>query len=160
MAIVREKRHRLPKEAYRGEVLVSVTIGVKNRAPLFTDPVVVAAFVHILEGVVQRGGCAVPVYCFMPDHLHLLLWGREPAADLWRVIADFKQRAGYWLYRNRPSFSLQKDYYDHIIRKSEDLLAHIRYILDNPVRKGLVTNWEDYPFQGTLGCSLEEVAGL
>ena len=51
----------------------------------------------------------------------------------------------------------QKDFYDHVIRKSEDIAVQVRYILDNPVRKGLVPTWEEYPFKGSIGCNLEDV---
>ena len=51
----------------------------------------------------------------------------------------------------------QKDFYDHVIRKRDDVSRQVRYVLDNPVRKGLAASWRDYPFQGSLGCDLEAV---
>jgi hypothetical protein len=33
----------------------------------------------------------------------------------------------------------------------------VKYILDNPVRKGLLESWEEYPFKGSVGCKLEDV---
>lgn len=104
--------------------------------------------------------CVVAVYCFMPDHVHILLHGNNPKADLWRTVVDFKQGSGYWLSRHRPGVSWQKDFHDHIIRQSEDLVTHVRYILDNPRRKGLVSDWEAYQFKGAVGCSLEDVLGV
>jgi len=32
------------------------------------------------------------------------------------------------------------------LRKDEDLLKVAEYIVYNPVRKGLVEDWRDYPF--------------
>ena len=51
----------------------------------------------------------------------------------------------------------QKDFYDHIIRTNEDIVAQVKYILDNPVRKGVVLSWERYPFKGSIGCELEDI---
>ena len=58
---------------------------------------------------------------------------------------------------NEPGVRWQKDFYDHVIRTHEDIAAQVRYILDNPVRKGLVSSWEDYPFKGSVGCKLDDV---
>mgnify|MGYP001558879990 FL=1 len=59
--------------------------------------------------------------------------------------------------RNRPNIKWQKDFYDHVMRKHEDIVAQVKYVLDNPVRKGLVSTWEEYPFKGSIGCSLEDI---
>ena len=40
----------------------------------------------------------------------------------------------------------QKNFYDHIVRKEESLLKIAEYIVDNPVRKELVSEWEEYPY--------------
>ncbi len=56
-----------------------------------------------------------------------------------------------------PRVVWQKDFYDHVIREDDDLAVHVRYVLDNPCRKGLVNDWEEYPFKGSIGCELEDV---
>jgi len=157
---IRQKPHRLPREIYRGEVTVSITMCVEGRVPLFENAEVVAAFVEILNDVAGRWSCLVLVYCFMPDHLHIAIHGRTKEADAWRMAVDFKQRSGFWLYKHVPGASWQKDFHDHVVRQSEDLIAHLRYVLDNPVRWGLVGNWEEYAFKGSIGCTLEEAAAL
>jgi REP element-mobilizing transposase RayT len=59
--------------------------------------------------------------------------------------------------KNKPEIRWQKDFYDHVIRTNEDIAAQVRYILDNPVRKGLASSWEEYPFKGSIGCELEDI---
>lgn len=93
----------------------------------------------------------------MPDHLHLILRGDSSDADTRQTIIAFKQLSGYWLKQNRPPVSWQKDFYDHIIRRDEDLGAQIRYIAANPVRKGLVEDWQKYPHTGAIGIDLGAV---
>jgi len=56
-----------------------------------------------------------------------------------------------------PGIKWQKDFYDHVIRKDNDIATHVRYILDNPVRRGLVSLWQEYPFKGSIGCRLEDI---
>jgi putative transposase len=93
----------------------------------------------------------------MPDHLHIVVEGTQDEVNLLKFINHYKQKSGFWMSQNRPGVSWQKDFFDHIIRKDEGLLTVIRYILENPVRKGLVSNWRDYPFKGAIGCNLDEI---
>jgi len=93
----------------------------------------------------------------MPDHMHVVLHGRSDAADAWQAMVDFKQKTGFWFARHRPLTAWQKDFYDHVIRADEDLGAQIRYVADNPVRRGLVKVWTEYPFTGSLGIDLNVV---
>src|SRR5204863_3513070 len=92
----------------------------------------------------------------MPKHLHALIKGLTPSSDLWRAIVRFKQRTGYWFSRN-SDIQWQKDFYDHLLRRDEDLANQVRYIVNNPVRRGLVEDWEDYPFTGSIGMNLKEL---
>lgn len=57
---------------------------------------------------------------------------------------------------NKSGMKWQKDFYDHIIRTKEDMVTQVKYILDNPVRKRLVSSWEEYPFKGSIGCNVED----
>lgn len=154
---IREKRHRLPRDWYRGHVTVAVTACVAGGQPLFHDADVVAAFVDRLGVAAAKNGCGVLIYYFMPEHQHLIVHGNAARADAWRAVVDYKQQTGFWLGRHRPDFRWQKDFYDHIIRDDEDLGAQIRYVAENPVRRGLVTNWRDYPYTGAIGVSLSTV---
>jgi hypothetical protein len=51
----------------------------------------------------------------------------------------------------------QKDFYDHVIKEKANIKTQAHYILDNPVRKGIVGDWRDYPYSGSVGCSLDDV---
>ena len=55
-------------------------------------------------------------------------------------------------------FGWQKDFYDHHIRANEDYGAQVRYVLRNPVRRGLVAHWEHWPHRGVLGQTWEQLA--
>jgi REP element-mobilizing transposase RayT len=154
---IREKPHRLPRDCYRGRVVVSLTACVDERHTPFLDGDVVSQFRGSLARAVEKYSCLVLIYCFMPDHLHVILQGQDDSADSWRAMVDFKQQSGFWFGRNRPQDGWQKDFYDHIIRADEDLGAQIRYIADNPVRRGLVKMWSEYPFTGAIGIDLKQV---
>ena len=94
------------------------------------------------------------IYCFMPDHAHLIFMGRAGDSDILQGVEDFKQSSGYWLESNYFLTSWQKSFHDRIIRARE-LGLGVRYALDNPVREGLVSHWREYPFLGAIGLDLE-----
>jgi putative transposase len=153
----RQRPHRLPREDYRGEVTVAFTICVSENQPLFHQGEVVKTFIDILQITTDKHDCQVVIYCFMPDHVHLILRGMSPTADTWRAMVNFKQHSGDWLSQNCNQLSWQKGFFDHIIRKSEDLASQIRYFAENPIRKSLVQSWDDYPYTGSFGIDLEAV---
>ena len=157
MLKVREKRHRLSKEFYKGSTCVALTLCIKNRVELLKTPEIVDVFVHMLDDSANKFNYIIPVYCFMPDHQHMIITGTNDEVDLLKAIINYKQKTGFWMSKNKVGASWQKDFYDHIIRKEEKLATHVRYILDNPARKGLVSDWQDYPFIGAIGCELDDI---
>jgi len=82
----------------------------------------------------------------MPDHLHLLMEGLEGRSDLRRCVNRVKQRTSYAAVRLGLGRLWQDGYHDRIVRQDENLQHYIDYIVENPVRVGLVRYAEDYPF--------------
>jgi len=154
---IREKQHRLQESNYRGEISVSFTLCIKDRFPLFKNASIVNIFENILRSEAARFLCIIPVYCYMPDHQHLIVSGINSKADTLNLIRRYQQGTGYWLARQDVDTGWQKDFFDHIIRKEESLVDIAKYILNNPVRKGLVSDWQDYPFKGSIGCELDYI---
>ncbi len=154
---VRARKHRLPDVAYRGIKTVAFTAAVHERKRLFVDDVVVNAMVEILTVETHVSGCLVPIYCFMPDHLHVCVTGQHDSADVKRAMDSFKHHSGTWLSARRPEFRWQDQYWDRIIRKTEDWKAHVAYTFCNPLRAGLTTDAWDYPFTGSIGYDLREI---
>jgi REP element-mobilizing transposase RayT len=178
MSII-EKKHRLPIGLYKGTIRATFTVCTKGKMPLFTNDEVVNVFVENLRISNEKYQISNWCYVFMPDHIHILNEGKTKDSDLWKGVCLFKQYCGYYLakhfaqakacgyrdgsvaagfsLREGDRIELQKDFYDHIHRKDEDLITHIRYLLDNPVRKGLINNWQDYKFKGSLDYNLMEI---
>ncbi len=99
----------------------------------------------------ERQKCLVFTYCLMPDHLHFLA---SPAQDGISILKFTDQYKGKTTNR---SWELgwqgklwQPRYYDHIVRREESLAAIAAYILNNPVRKGLVMHPEDWSWSGHM----------
>jgi REP element-mobilizing transposase RayT len=152
----REKKHRLNTELYSGLIIVSFTLCVKDRKELFNDEKIFIQFESVLLKELVECNCSAYVYLFMPDHAHLVISGNDDHADIKKCLDRFKKKTGFWLSVNQPNYQWQKDYYDHILRKEEDLESLIKYILNNPVRIGLVENWKLYKFKGSTVYNLDE----
>ncbi len=63
----------------------------------------------------------------------------------------FKQVTGYGFKRRLGQPLWQRSYYDHVLRGEEDTEDVAEYIWNNPVRAGLVTDRDSYPFWGPRG---------
>jgi putative transposase len=146
---VREKKHRLSLDNYLGFNAVSFTCCLSNRKLLFVELSTFAAFEEILLDALNRNNCGAHVYLFMPDHGHLILQGKKENSNTWKCMVAFKRKSGYWLSKNKPDLKWQKDFYDHVLRKDEDIIKQVKYVLHNPVRKGLVENWKESPYKGS-----------
>lgn len=145
------KRIRLAAHAYAVEgAICSVTIGLRDRAPRFADARFAAAAVEVLGERAAQMGVQVFAYCFMPDHVHLLL-APSVRCDVITFVGQFKNLAQrrFWELGGRGTI-WQKSFWDHFLRAEEDLVVAVEYILNNPVRAGLVEHWRDYRFAGSM----------
>jgi len=145
----KRKTNRLNRELYSQERIYFVTICCNNGEGLFVNPQFTNEMLQELSKCCKLQVFTNYAYCFMPDHVHLLLGGEE-GTDLIKLIKQFKQHTGYAFKKTTGNRSWQKSYYDHILRKEEDMVEIVRYILENPVRKGLSKQAEEYPFSGSL----------
>src|SRR2546422_1624211 len=125
------QHHRLPQEHYQGRVWAAFTLCVENRPPFFRNARTVQVFVEFLKQVAEKHDFRA-IYCFMPDHLHLISLGRTQDSDVLRGVEEFKQTSGYWLESRYPLVRWQKSFHDRIIRARE-LGIKVRYVLDRDI---------------------------
>jgi len=156
MLAISEKKHRLSLDLYKGLVSVDYTACTRNRATFFTKPLQVERAARVLVDKAAKWTCDVVIFQFMPDHVHIILKGAREDSDTYRVMKMFKQKAGFLFSQAGFGIVWQKDFYDHILRTESELSSHLRYILDNPVLKGLVGMWQKYPYRGSTVFELDQ----
>jgi putative transposase len=100
---------------------------------------------------------AIPAYCFMPDHLHLLVEGLTDTSNCLRFIRRAKQLSGFHYSREWQQTLWQRYGFEHVLRSDEDTHRVARYIFENPIRAGLVSCAEQYEFLGSDTHSLTEI---
>jgi len=80
----------------------------------------------------------------MPDHLHWLLSGH---ADFSSEVCRFKSISTRFAWQQGLRGTIwQRSFYDHVVRRQEDVVRVAEYIAANPVRSRLVENVDEYPF--------------
>ena len=79
-------------------------------------------------------------FVIMPDHIHWLFQLNQ-SHTLTKVVHSIKSISAHQV--GKPIW--QTGFYDHAIRKEEDIQSIARYIVANPIRAGLVKSVGDYP---------------
>jgi putative transposase len=140
-----EYPHHLPSFDYVGEHRYSLTVCCDQRATHFDNGDAVALVGAQFLRAAESEAFSIVACCFMPDHAHLLVQGLEERSDLKRFQTRTKQLSGYH-YKKRFGGRLWQRYgYERALREEESTRTIVAYILENPVRAGLVTTVREYP---------------
>jgi len=96
------------------------------------------------------------VFCIMPNHVHLLVdMARFDDGDttghpsrLSQALHLLKGRTARYANQKlgRSGKFWQDESYDHIVRDGAELERILWYIVNNPVKAGLVSDWQDWPY--------------
>jgi REP-associated tyrosine transposase len=132
--------NRLPRRNYPKGFPVHAVTTTALRRPVFADPTL-ARLAFSLVLAEPRTLAA----CLMPDHLHWLLADASEMESTVRRLKSVSTRSAHVSGWSGPLW--QRSYWDHVVRRAEDLERLARYIVENPVRRGLVAEAERYPFQ-------------
>jgi len=141
---------RLPREYYQGDAVVHWTLTMFDRAQGWLTDEFHLRFRELLLHTAAREGLLCPVYCLMPDHMHLLWMG---------LRRDTDQRNGMAFLRTHlkpllKPVKLQMQAQDHVLRAEQrrrNAFAKVCfYIAANPVRAELVKQEQAWPYTGCV----------
>jgi putative transposase len=149
--VSQRKNHRLKGFDYSLPFAYFVTICAKDKREIFRNDTLNIEIINCLKEERDKTGVKIFAYCLMPDHLHLLISPLDSMMNVSNFIGSFKSKTTKigWKFEIGDKM-WQGRFYDHIVRRSESLKKICEYMLNNPVRKKLVENWEDYKFGGLL----------
>ena len=88
----------------------------------------------------QNGVWYAHLVCLMPDHLHALI-SFPYERPMKQITSDWKR-----FLATKLKIEWQRDFFDHRLRKEESYREKADYILANPVRAGLITHPEEWPY--------------
>lgn len=145
---------RLPVEHYRGQAHVHWSMTMQDRKTGWLVPIFYYKYREILTHAMFRYGLCCPIYCCMPDHIHLLWIGILDGSDQRNAAKFFRAQLNPVLEKLGARFQSQP--YDHVLREEErERTAFddvVEYIARNPERANLVPvdSYRRYPFTGCL----------
>lgn len=87
----------------------------------------------------------------MPDHLHFFVGGRNEF-DLGNWVGVLKRTLlGALPETDSDDPFWQRGFFDHVLRSDESYAQKWDYVRANPVRAGLVSDPDAWPFAGEIG---------
>ena len=126
--------------------LFFVTFNAHRRTKLLANALVYNRFVEFAKRG-QQQGIAIGRYVIMPDHAHLpVSGGKDFLLTQW--IRLLKRNLSKAISHPQPHW--QKGFFDHLIRRGESYAEKWEYVRQNPVRAGLVSNCDDWLWQGEI----------
>lgn len=129
--------------------LYFVTFCTWQRRPILACPEVQSALETYGRSVAPRG-IAVGRYTVMPDHIHLFVApGLE--GDVSVSVRMIKRSLSAALRRKgEEAPHWQPGFFDRLLRTSDSYSEKWDYVRNNPVRAGLVSQSEAWPYQGEI----------
>ena len=143
----KSRSNRLPNYDYSKDRPVHVTVSTDNKENIFDSEINANIVINELLKTAKDLKFRILCYCLMPDHLHVIVSPGESTLTLSKFLNIFKGRTTA-VFRERKDLKKiwQRSAFDHVIRTEENLKGVIKYIRNNPVRKGIVENADDYPY--------------
>jgi len=141
---------RLARKYYQGNAVVHWTLPIAQCQSGWLNEAFHSTFREMLLHAAARESLLCPTYCLMPDHIHLVWIGLRRDSD---------QRNGVAFLRTHLKAALapqkfQHQAHDHVLKEEErrrNAFAIVcNYILENPMRAGLVKSPANWPFLGAV----------
>lgn len=132
--------------------IVFVTTTTLNRKRILTTDAFHILCCQVWAETQKNQGWLVGRYVIMPDHVHFFCAPATNAKSLSVFVGKWKE----WTAKNAhsqlqfPKPLWQPEFFDHVLRAEESYEEKWNYVRSNPVRAGLVTNSEEWPYQGEL----------
>ena len=150
----RKNSLRLPDFTYCGPFTYFITCSTYKKEQYFLDRRPVHVILNVMRETGLTYGFTEHIYCFMPDHLHMLLEGKQDS-KLKDYMKNFKQNSAFSFKKEYNRILWQRGFYERVLRREEALDNVALYILNNPVRAGIVDDFRKYPYLGSSTFDLE-----
>lgn len=115
-----------------------------NRETIFKDTKDIQRYLQTLDDLKKTSGFALYGYCFMKNHVHLLL--RESSETLGQIMRKLGSSYVYWYNRKyeRVGYLFQDRFKSEPVEDDTYFLTVLRYIHQNPLKAGSCKNIKEY----------------
>lgn len=142
----------IPKRNARIPGTYFVTSSTWQRRSIFVGERAFELFVDCVFKYRTQGAYKIYAFVLMPDHFHLILTPKGGTA-LERAVQFVKGGSAHAIGKELAfKFPVwQKGFSDHRLRDAADFATHLRYLVLNPVKRGLVSSPEEYAWTSASG---------
>lgn len=151
-----EERYKLQKKFFaRYDQMLDAA---KHGPRWLAEPRVAEIVVHEIQAL-HPEYYHLQAYCLMSNHVHLAIDQQgipepPPRKDgkrytaLSRAMRQLKSKSGYACLQQigKHGDFWQHESYDHVVRNEREFERIIAYIIENPVKAGLVKEWQQWPY--------------
>ena len=105
----------------------------------------------------------IVTYCIMSNHVHLVIKIKQNENIEFYSLTNIMHSIKSFTSNKCNKFLNQKgqfwhhESFDHIIRNQEEFIRYISYTINNPVKSGLVSNWQDWKYTYLAKKYMEEI---
>ncbi len=109
---------------------------------------ILAEALHYRHGKVYD----LDAFCIMSNHAHVVFAPLEKEEGNWyalqKIMHSLKRNTARKanLFLGHEGAFWQDESYDHVVRDRQEWERIVKYVLNNPVKAGLVAKWEDWPW--------------
>jgi REP element-mobilizing transposase RayT len=90
-------------------------------------------------------------FTIMSNHVHMVISTERKEISLYKILQSLKRhtaRESNKLLARTGAF-WHHESYDHVIRNDKELVQIVKYVLNNPVKAGLVKSWQEWKWSYT-----------
>ena len=126
------------------ENIFFVTVCTKDKADWLANSTVQTSLLDIWQK--EATAWLVGYYLLMPDHLHLFCAPRDLHFNIdtwimyWKALFRRQHLAQPWEWQRRA--------FHHRMRNQPEYVDKLTYARENPIRKNLVKDMDEWPYQG------------
>jgi putative transposase len=141
------RRNSSPDNIVSGQRTFFVTTSTDGKRPLFQTDRMATLLIEVMLHYRDLGEYILHDFVIMRDHLHAQVT-IGASATIERVMQLIK---GGFSYRAKKELGVtrtiwQRGFSEDRVTSKEEFLAFRKYIYENPVRAGMVTIAEEYPY--------------
>ena len=124
-----------------------ITTNIESRRPVFAATETVKLLLQVTAEVRSEARFQLLAFVVMPDHIHLVL-ATPPNLTPGRVMGLMKGRFSnrYNRATGRRGSLWQSRYHERALRSERELIAAIEYVHNNPVKAGITSQAESFPW--------------
>ncbi|MFN8488846.1 MAG: transposase [Caldilineaceae bacterium] len=95
---------------------------------------------------------SLDTFCIMHNHVHVLLTPLRQANEQYYALQGIMHTIKRYTAReanrilHRSGQFWQEETFDHVVRDADELLRIRQYVVQNPVKAGLVKQWDEWPW--------------